>query len=188
METQEKLPVILTAGELERILQVPNPRSRTGLRNLCMLRLAANTGIKPSELVSIRLHDINWISGQLIVRNSDDQPDRVLWLLEEDLDLLRKWRLARPEAEIPHLFITFNGTPVNHRYIRQLVVQSARRAGVKKKISTYTLRHTFGADLYRNTRNLDLVKKALGFQTLEPAKVYARIVEAEEAGKGIVVA
>lgn len=181
---QDKLPVVLTPDELERILQVPNPRSRLGLRNLCMLRVSANTGLKPAELVLIQTRDINWMSGQLNARNTRGEYDRVLWLNEDDLELLRKWRIARPPAPIDELFVTFRLTPVNHRYLRQLVAQSARRAGVTKPVSTYTLRHTFAADLYRKTRNLALVQKALGFKTIEPAKIYARIVEAEERGEG----
>lgn len=183
-QKEEKLPVVLTVDELDRILNMLNPTTPIRLRNLCMLRILANTGLKPTELVLIQARDINWMSGQLMARDTQGNYDRTLWLGEYDLDLIRKWRVARPPATCEEFFTTMHGTPVNSRYLRQIVARLAKRAGITKRISTHTLRHTFAADLYRKTKNLRLVQKALGFKTVEPAKVYERIIKREEAGEG----
>jgi site-specific recombinase XerD len=158
----KKLPVVLTLDELNRLLNRPNPRFPTGLRNRCILRVMANAGLRCAEALALRVKDVNWMSGQLDVRNGKGGFDRTLWLNEDDLEMLRKWRAIRPAGKCEELFTTLHGTPVQGRYVREMVKRLARKAGIEKDVHPHVLRHTFATDLYRKTKNIRLVQKALG--------------------------
>lgn len=88
----KKLPEILTEDELQALLDQPNPKCLTGLRNLCMLKLMADAGLRVSEVLNLRVRDIDWMSGKLMVREGKGKKDRTLWVAEDDLALLKRWR------------------------------------------------------------------------------------------------
>lgn len=172
-----KLPEVLTAEEQEKLLAQPNPKCRTGLRNLCMIRLMLNVGLRASEVLNLRPQDIDWMSGKLMVREGKGKKDRTLWIGEEDLELLRKWREKRPGGEF--LFTTLQGERLDDRYLRAMVKRLARKAGIIKDVHPHTLRHTFATDLYRETKNIRLIQKALGHADLSTTMIYTHIVDEE---------
>ncbi len=79
-----RLPDILTEEEREGLLRQPNPRTPTGLRNLCMIRLMLNAGLRSSEVLNLIVGDINWITGTFKVREGKGKKDRVLYVGEDD--------------------------------------------------------------------------------------------------------
>jgi len=90
------------------------------------------------------------MSGKLMVRQGKGKKDRTLWLNEEDLEILRKWRERKPESA--RLFTTLKGDPINARCLRALVERLAKKAGIEKRVHPHTLRHTFATDLYKSTK------------------------------------
>ena len=166
MATPKKLPETLTPLEYKALLTQPKPRYPTGLRDLCMLRLMLNTGLRASECLSLKVRDIEWMSGKLMVREGKGKKDRTLWVNEDVLELLRKWRQRRPvESEL--LFTTLEGKPVNDRALRAMVERRAKKAGLaQKKVHTHTLRHTFATEVYRQTKDIRGVQKMLGHLVL----------------------
>lgn len=158
--TYKRIPEVLNLRELEALFAQPNPKVPTGLRNLCMMRVMANVGLRCSEVLALRVRDIDWMSGQLDVREGKGGFDRTLWLNEDDLELLRQWRSIRPAGKCEELFTTLDGTPMQDRYVRAMVKRLAKRAGINKDVHPHMLRHTFATDLYRKTKNIRLVQKA----------------------------
>lgn len=179
--TAKKLPEILTDQEREALLAQPNPKAPTGLRNLCMMRLMLNVGLRVSEVLNLKTIDVDWMSGKLMVREGKGAKDRTLWLGEADLDLLRTWR-ERRKVHCSLLFTTLKGGAINDRYMREMVKRLAKKAGIEKDIHPHTLRHTFATDLYRETKNIRLVQKALGHSDLSTTMIYTHIVDDELEG------
>ncbi len=173
-----KLPDVLTEGERLVLLKQPNRRAPTGLRNLCMIRLMLNAGLRSSEVLNLKVKDLDWMSGKLAVRQGKGQKDRILWINEGDLELLKSWRERRPEQS-DLLFITLQGRPVLDRYLRAMVARVADKAGIEKRVHPHLLRHTFATDLYRETKNIRLVQKALGHEDLSTTMIYTRIIDDE---------
>src|SRR5215472_12189471 len=103
-----KIPEVLTAEERDSLLRQPNKRYPTGLRNLCMMRLMLDAGLRASEVLKLGINDIDWMSGKLKVREGKGKKDRILWLNEGALELLRKWRERKP-AGTNLLFTTLKG-------------------------------------------------------------------------------
>lgn len=176
-----RIPEVLTEEEQERLLRQPNPRYRTGSRNLSLLRLMLDLGLRSAEMLSLKIDDIDWMSGKITVRQGKNNKDRVLWLGENDLELLRSWRERK--SSIPRkndlLFVTLKGDPVLDRYLRYMVKRYARKAGISKDVHPHMLRHSFATDIYRETKNLRLTQKALGHASLSTTEIYTHIVDQE---------
>ena len=172
-----RLPEILTGEEQTRLLEQPNPECKTGLRNLCMIRIMLNIGLRASEVIFLKVKHIDWMSGKVYVRQGKGNKDRVLWLGEEDLELLRQWREVKPESE--YLFTTLQGNTLNDRYLRAMVKRLGEQAGICKDVHPHMCRHTFATDLYRETKDIRLVQKALGHSDLSTTMIYTHIVDEE---------
>lgn len=170
-----KIPVTLTEEEQGLLLSMSNPKCPTGLRNLCMLRLMLNLGLRASEVLNLKIKDIDWMSGKLMIRQGKNRRDRTLWLNEEDLDLLRKCREKKPEGDL--LFTTLAGGRIDDRYLRAMVDRLAKKAGIGKNVHPHTLRHTFATDLYSQTKDLRMVQKALGHANIQTTTIYTHIID-----------
>ena len=71
----KRLPTVLTEGEQEALLQHPNPNRRTGLSSLCLLRLMLNTSLRVAEVLNLKVNDIDWQSGNVMVREGYGQAE-----------------------------------------------------------------------------------------------------------------
>ncbi len=182
----QRLPEVLTHEEQEALLRQPNAKNLNGLRNLCLIRLMLNAGLRAAEVLKVKTRDIDWSSGNLMVRQGKGNKDRSLWVGDEDLRLLQLWleRKARlPKSEL--IFTNRDGKLICGRYLRKMVKRMATKAGIFKDVHPHTLRHTFATDLFRQTKNLRLTQKALGHSQLSSTMIYTHIVddELEEALK-----
>ncbi len=175
-----KLPEILTHQEQKMLLAQPNPKAPTGLRNLCMLRVMLNAGLRLSEIIHIAPDDLDVETGELVVRRSTGEPGRSLWLGEEDREFIARWQTIKPKSE--YLFCTLKGDILKDRYIREMVKRLGRKADITKNIFPHTLRHTFAADLYAKTRDIRIVQKALGHVDLSTTMIYTYIIDEELEG------
>ena len=180
MERPRKLPEILNAAERKALLAAPRLRAPTGHRDLCLITLMLNAGLRASEALHLRVRDIDWTSGQLMVREGKGKKDRTLWLNEADLELLRSWKARRPAlGEL--LFTTLHGTPVKDRDMRAMVKRRAQKVGLTKDVHPHMLRHTFATDLYRVTKDIRLVQKTLGHADLSTTMIYTHLVDDDVA-------
>jgi integrase/recombinase XerD len=155
----------------------PNKKVRTGLRDLAMIRLMLNIGLRSSEVLNISVDDVDWTSGKLIVRHGKGNKDRIVWMNEQDLEIIRKWKEIKPIS--PNLFTTLKGNKINDRYLRAMVKRRANKVGIKKDVHPHLLRHTFATDLLRSTKNIRLVQKALGHASLSSTMIYTHVYDEE---------
>ncbi len=172
-----KLPDTLNNQERAALLSQPNKKARTGLRDLAMIRLMLNAGLRSSEVLSILVEDIDWISGKLIIRHGKGNKDRIMWLNEEDLEIIKEWKEIKPSS--PVLFTTLKENKINDRYLRAMVKRRAKRTDITKDVHPHLLRHTFATDLLRSTKNIRLVQKALGHASLSSTMIYTHVYDEE---------
>lgn len=174
----KRIPEILTSDEVKALLAQPNPRYPTGLRNLCLMRVMLDAGLRASEALKLTVYDIDWRSGKLKVIQGKGNKDRILWLNEDCLLLVRQWRELKPDST-QTLFTSLDSKPLIDRYLRAMVKRYGRKAGIAKDVHPHMLRHTFATDLYRETKNIRLVQKALGHSDLASTMIYTHIVDDE---------
>jgi len=179
MARPRKLPKVLTAEEQDSLLAQLNPRYASPHRNRVMLRLMLATGLRAGEVVALRPEHIDMRTCKLIVREGKGARDRVLWISEDLRDEIGGWLERRAGGSF--LFPTRDGGQLSTRYLRQLVSRLANRAELAEaeKVSPHTLRHTFATDLYRETKNLRIVQKALGHASIQTTEIYTHIVDEE---------
>jgi site-specific recombinase XerD len=172
------LPTVLTPAEAAALLRAANPRYPTGHRDRCLMQLMLNVGLRAAEVLALTVYDVDWLSGQLTVRQGKGQKDRILWLNEPVLDDLRRWRARRPATARGLLFTTLQGTPIHSSALRALVKRRGDKAGLQQKdVHPHMLRHTFATELYRQTKDIRLVQKALGHSDLSTTMIYTHIVD-----------
>ena len=172
-----KLPDILSYQEQKMLLAQPNPKAPTGLRNLCILRVMLNAGLRLSEVIHLTPSVLNLETGELNVLRSTGENGRTLWLGQEDRQVISKWYQIKPDSKF--LFCTLKGDVLKDRYVREMVKRLGRKAGIEKNIFPHTLRHTFAADLYSKTKDIRIVQKALGHADLSTTMIYTYIINNE---------
>lgn len=194
--TRRKIPNVLLAAEQEAILNQFRPRKaiKPGtalpgrptstlrqLRDLCLIRLMLNAGLRCSEVLKLRRRDVELTTGRLWVRNGKGGKDRVLWLCDADVALLTAYLDAQggDYQSDSLIFRNLKGGPLQGRYVRAMLDRVGKAAGIPKAVHPHTLRHTFATDLLKATKNLRLVQKALGHARVETTTIYTHIVDDE---------
>ncbi len=179
--TEERLVNHLTKDEMKTILDAPDPRTRTGLRDQAMLYLGFAAGLRVSELVGLRLDDIE-LDGpypSILVRGKGRQQRRLpLW--KEAARTLRAWLAVRGDAPVPEVFLNVRGealTCSGFSYILKKYVQMAlpHSPGLsKKRVSPHVLRHTCAMNSLQATRDIRKVALWLGHSSLKSTEIYLR--------------
>lgn len=183
---KQRIPEVLSPEELDKLLGQPSTRYPTGKRNLALMAVMSDAGLRVSEALNLEPRDINFNTGKLKVRQGKGGKDRILWLGERTQEWLQEWLDVRPAVK-GKLFTTLKGEPLQARYVRNMVKRYAVKAGLDKDVHPHTLRHTFGTDLYRDTKNIRLVQKMLGHADLSSTMIYTHIIDddAEAAMKAL---
>lgn len=184
-----KIPDILTVEEQDSLLNQFNLRYITPHRNKIMIRFLLNTGLRLSEMTNLEWKDINLMTGLVKVVEGKGLKDRILWLDEETLTMLGKWkqRQFKEWGRSDLVFTTRTLHSLDGKAVRSMIKTYSDKAGIKKHITTHSLRHTFASDLLRDTKNIRIVQKALGHANISSTQIYTHIVddELEEAMKGL---
>ncbi len=176
----KRLPHVLSLEEVERLLEAPPLQSLRGLRDKAMLEVLYATGVRVSELVSIRLVDLDLERGFLRVKGKG-RKERVVPLGEEALKWLERYLAVRSKWDrkgSPHLFLTNRGGPMTRQRFWQLVKDYARRVGITKGISPHTLRHSFATHILERGADLRSLQELLGHADLSTTQIYTHVARA----------
>lgn len=178
---KKKLPVILTPNEEEKLLREFNSRYHTSYRNREMIRLALETGMRISEVLSLRWEELEPEAGAVKVRIIDGKgkKDRVIFISPVMYDRLIKYAERFELQQKGLVFTTFKGTPVKDAYIRKMMRQKATSAGIEKVITFHSLRHTALTRLYNQTKNIRLVQEVAGHSDISTTMIYTHISGAD---------
>jgi len=192
----KKLPVVLEAEEVHKLLSIPNTRYLTSLRNKAIISLMANCGLRVSEVVNLRPGDLNITKNKIKVVNGKGGKDREILSINPDtINLLKEWKKRKPKSE--NFFCTirenqsgknlkFNsrrGSRLSVRTIQSTVKNYARKAGIDKEISPHTLRHTFATEYYRQSKDLETLRMILGHTSITVTQIYVTLANMDiEAG------
>jgi len=168
--SKNKLPVILELEEAQILLKQPSKRYPTGLRNKIIMSLMLHCGIRLSEVTNLRPGNINLTKGKLRVESGKGKKDRGLAIPDYLTDLLKAWRNIRPKSN--YFFSTLKGRKLSDRYIQQMVKRYAQKAGIEKKISPHTLRHTYATQYYKQTKDIETLRRILGHSDISTTTIY----------------
>jgi len=186
-KVDEKLIHYLTQKEMQALLDVPNLRTISGIRDRAMLYLAYAAGLRASELVELRLDQVNLKSDPLIHVYGKGRRERVIPLWKETTMALRNWLAVRPETtKYPELFLNAQGkamTRSGFKYILSKHVNVAinkQPSLAKKRISPHVLRHTCAMHTLQATHDIRKVSLWLGHTDIKSTEIYLRADPSEK--------
>ena len=171
---KRSLPDILTEDEENRLLATFNRRYPTAERNRLMIWLALNTGMRVGDLINLRFGDIELDTGRCHIKMGKGRKDRVVFIkpaiLSDLVDLA-----DRISDHTGLVFKTLKGGPVQAQYLRRMIGNQARKAGIEKRVHFHLLRHTYLTRLYRETKDLRLVQEVAGHASSATTAIYTHV-------------
>lgn len=175
MRVRRRPLLTLNSSEQAALYRQPNQKAPTGLRNLCILMLMLKTGLRSGEIINLMEEDIDWKEGKITLPESGAAKKRTLWLDEELLGLLKRWRSIKAAGR-RYFFTTLKGNRLHDRYLREMVKRLARKAGIKKDVHPHLLRSTFASNLLLDSNDITLVQKALGHRDISTTRAFAALL------------
>ncbi|NQT82021.1 tyrosine-type recombinase/integrase [bacterium] len=177
----KRLPVTLTDAEVEALLSaIYSTKSTTGLRNRTMLQVMVGAGLRVSEVVALKGHDLDLEKGTIRVNLGKGGKDRVVPVDQATQGWLRAWSERRKSlgknARDPFFFgLRTQGKALLPRYVHHLVATLAKAAGIAKRVSPHVLRHTYASRMLSRGLNLREVQQLLGHANVSTTQIYTHV-------------
>lgn len=174
---EKKLPKYLTINEVEKILNVPDMNDKIGIRDAFILELLYVSGIRVSELVNIKLNDIEESQRRIKILGKGNKERYVLYG-SRCSDLLKKYLSVRNSfLKFPseYLLLSKTGRKINTREIRNIINRIKTKAGISISISPHTFRHTFATHMLNEGADLRAVQELLGHENLSTTTIYTHL-------------
>jgi integrase/recombinase XerD len=175
----KKLPHILSLREINLLLDKANFKSNLGLRDLAILELLYATGLRVSELIYLKIDDIN-MENRMLKCLGKGSKERIIPFgskayqsLRLYLDKVRQKLVKNPNEDI--LFLNSRGERLSRQGIFYLVKKYVRKAGIEKKVTPHTLRHTLATHLLENGADLRSVQEMLGHSDISTTQIYTHV-------------
>ncbi len=174
-----RLPRTLTLTEVETLLRQPGENSTRGNRDSAMLELLYAAGLRVSELVKVRLAEINLDVGYIVTLGKGSK-QRVIPISDIAVDKIKRYlREARPPLlkgkASPYLFVTSSGREMTRQGFWKKLKAYAKSAGIKGSISPHILRHSFASHLLEGGADLRSVQMMLGHADISTTQIYTHV-------------
>ncbi len=179
-QTPRKLPEVLTHQEVLKILEAPDLSKAEGVRNRAMLEILYSSGLRVSELVSLTKNGVYSDGGFLKIVGKGNKERFVPMgkdaqrYLELYLSSVRNHQLP----PIPHrniVFLNRNAKPLSRVMVFYIVKKAAKTAGISKKVSPHTFRHSFATHLLEGGADLRAVQAMLGHESITTTEIYTHL-------------
>jgi integrase/recombinase XerD len=175
----KRLPKTLSLADVDALLRQPDPATLIGLRDKAMLELLYATGLRVSELVGLKLNDVNLERGYLIVIGKGSK-ERAVPMGEIAMAALSRY-LSSGRADLlkgsdaDTLFISSRRRGITRQMFWNRIKHYAVKAGISRNISPHTLRHSFATHLLDNGADLRAVQAMLGHSDISTTQIYTQV-------------
>lgn len=171
------LPKVLTQKQISDLLAAPDPESRGGFRDRCILELLYAAGLRVSEICQISVLDIDLQRGIIHVFGKGSK-ERLVPIHDNMQTLLRDYLAScRPcfKPQGNHVFVNRSGMALSRQYIWKLIKKYAQQADIPPDISPHTLRHSFATHLLEGGADLRVVQILLGHSDISATEIYTHV-------------
>lgn len=178
----KQLPTVLSVEEVERLLAQPDLSTPVGIRDLALMEVLYATGVRVGELLTMRLTDVDWHESSVRVWGKGNK-QRIVLMGERAMTCLESYiHEARPQLlsghrDEGHLFLSRLGLPLSVRMFHVALNRYLAAAGLEKRVTPHTLRHTFASHLLEGGADLRVVQELLGHSNLATTQIYTHISE-----------
>ncbi len=176
-----RLPTVLSVDEVDLLISQPRKKKPRGVRDAALLELLYATGVRATELVSLKVEDLDLEAGFLRCLGKGEK-ERIIPVGSSALARLKDYLFnARPtilrNRHSPYIFVTGRGTKLTRQWCWKLVKDYAEKAGIKKEITPHTLRHSFATHMLANGADLRSVQLMLGHSDISTTQIYTLITQ-----------
>jgi len=174
---EKKLPVVLSVGEVEKMICVTQ-----NIKHRALLALGYSAGLRRQEVLMIKPCDIDSARMQVRVVQGKGKKDRYSILAPKALELLRAYyKIQRPKT---YLFEPSGkkGIPLSEKTLHSIIKKSTEKAGIKKSVSFHTLRHCFATHLLERGVNIRVIQEFMGHTSIKTTSVYLHLVSVQPSG------
>ena len=174
------LPRFLTLDEVDQLLGAPDPETPLGSRNLAMLQLLYATGLRVSELIKVKLADLDTETG--VVRTvGKGEKTRLVPVGREAIGAIDRYRLQFRQAILKQassefLFVTARGSRMSRQAFWKLLRRYGLMAGIGKRITPHMLRHSFATHLLERGADLRSLQLMLGHADISTTQIYTHVL------------
>ena len=174
----KKLPICISIEEVEALLNQPNLDKPEGQRDRAMLEVMYSSGLRITELLNLKLKQINFERGMVKIVGKGNK-ERIVPIGDYALEYLYKYindgRRKNMNKNSDYLFLNRYGEPVSRVYFFLQVKKYAKQAGIEVEISPHTLRHCFATHMLENGAELRAVQEMLGHTNIATTQIYTNI-------------
>ena len=178
-KVSKTLPGILNEHEIELLLNQPSASTPIGIRDKAMIELLYATGVRVSELVHLKISDVDLSVGYIKVKGKGAK-ERFVPIGEKAVSVLKEYiEKARSKFDkkrgSPYLFLNNRGKPFSRQGFWKMLKSYAKKAGIKKRITPHIIRHSFATHLIKNGADLRSVQMMLGHSDISTTQIYTHI-------------
>jgi site-specific recombinase XerD len=180
-KAESKLVCHLTAEEMQALLDAPDPTGWKGIRDRAMLHLCYGGGLRVSELIGLRLDDLQFQPQPSVLVHGKGRRERCLPLWKTTTTALRTWMAVRGTVSVPELFVSARGESLTRSGFEYILRKHARTAEqhcpslATKRVHPHVLRHTCALTVLQATKDLRKVSLWLGHAQTQTTEMYTRV-------------
>lgn len=174
------LPEVFTPEEVGALIEQVSLEGWTGVRNRAMIEVLYGCGLRISELVNLRVQDV-YCDEEFVRVVGKRNKERLVPLVGMANRYMRLWMEERPRAVQPapgheeYVFLNRRGRKLTRVYVFMLVKELAQKAGIRKRVSPHTLRHSFATHLLERGADLRSVQQLLGHASITTTQIYTHL-------------
>jgi integrase/recombinase XerD len=171
---------IMEPSEVDRVMAQPDMRTASGFRDRVILEVLYSSALRREEMARLHVTDVDTDGGYVFVREGKGAKDRVVPLGRGACDLVRAYLVGVRREWIgadrdPHFFLNRWGKGMGPNAVWRVVSVAAKSAGLEKRVSTHTFRHSCATHMVRNGAPIRQLQEMLGHASLETTQLYARV-------------
>jgi integrase/recombinase XerD len=177
---KRKLPVFLTVDEIDRMCGLIDRSTYEGERNLVMIETMYSCGLRVSELVTLRFSDLHFDEGYISVIGKGNK-QRLVPINDYAVKLINSYKTQhRVHINIKknnedYIFLNKRGTSISRQMVFYIIKDLATKAGIRKKLSPHTLRHSFATHLVEGGADLRAIQEMLGHESITTTEIYTHL-------------
>ncbi len=165
------IEIFRTRDELDKLVNLPNKRYKSGIRNRAILAVLSYAGLRVGELLNLKLSDIKKNDNSIKVDNAKKQSSRMVYVPSYLFFYIDEWKKVRPK-NAKYLFCSRYGKKLLNDYIQKMVKRYAKKIDPNKDIHPHCLRHSITTIWLKEGRNIRGIQKQLGHRSLNTTQIY----------------
>jgi integrase/recombinase XerD len=176
-----KLPNTLSVEDLDKLLKAPSANSSQGLRDRAIMELAYSSGLRVSEICSMRIEDVDTKEGVLRVVSGKGSKDRVVPMGRQAIKALEKYLVTARASFVKrttgsYIFLSSRGLPISRKTVWHLIKLYAVKCGLDaRRIKPHILRHSFATHLLAGGADLRVIQEMLGHADIATTQIYTKV-------------